>query len=47
MMILVSQPPGSSVCGQCVIAMLSGAHLDDVVSHMGTGRTYPDRKSVV
>lgn len=40
---LIKQPNGSSLCGQCVVAMLTGATLDDVLDCMGDGRTYPKK----
>lgn len=41
MMELIKQPHGSSLCGQCVVAMLAGKKLDEVVEIMGDGRNYP------
>lgn len=38
---LVKQPAGTSLCGQCVVAMLVGKPLDEVVALMGDGRSYP------
>lgn len=38
---LIQQPPGSSLCGQCVVAMLANAPLSEVIGYMGEGRSYP------
>lgn len=38
---LILQPEGSSLCGQCVVAMLSGISLDHAIEQMGDGRNYP------
>lgn len=35
------QPEGSSLCGQCCVAMLTGRGLLDVSDVMGNGRNYP------
>lgn len=38
---LIQQPIGTSLCGQCVVAMLANKPLDQVIELMGEGRTYP------
>lgn len=38
---LIEQPPGSSVCSQCVVAMLTESTLAAVCEIMGIGRNYP------
>lgn len=38
---LISQPPGSLICGQCCIAMVTGRSLDDVVAFMGLRGNFP------
>lgn len=40
-MILYCQEPGTSICGQCVVGMLTGVTLLDVLNVMGEGRNYP------
>lgn len=35
------QGMGTSICGQCVIAMLTGTPLYDVLEALGSARTYP------
>ena len=37
----VSQPSDSSLCGQCVVAMIAGVSLASVIDVMGSGRSYP------
>lgn len=39
---LIRQEPGTSVCGQCVVAMLCSISLAEAIEHMGTGRNYPN-----
>lgn len=38
---LIRQPEGSSLCGQCVVAMLAEITLDRAIEQMGEGRNYP------
>lgn len=39
---LIYQEPGTSQCGQCVVAMACGVDFDLVIRAMGTGRNYPN-----
>lgn len=38
---LIRQPAGTSLCGQCVVAMLAGVPLESVVAVMGDKANYP------
>lgn len=38
---IIQQPENSSLCGQCVVAMLAGQPLEDMLGLMGEGRNYP------
>ena len=38
---LVTQPPNSSLCGQCVVSMITGQSLQSVIKVMGTERNFP------
>lgn len=38
---LINQPEGTSLCGQCVVAMLAGVPLEEAIACMGSGRNYP------
>ena len=40
-MTIINQDRGTSLCGQCVVAMLADRPLVDAVSVMGDGRNYP------
>lgn len=32
---LITQPPNSSICGQCCVAMITGLELSDVIKRLG------------
>lgn len=35
----IQQPSGSSICGQCCVAMITGLDLNSVISQLGNGKT--------
>lgn len=35
----ITQPPGSSICGQCCIAMLAGTNINDIINRFGNNPT--------